>query len=71
MPDMSNGWGEYSKLVLKKLDDHDKSIDSINTKITDLQVSVGKLQITNAVISGAVSLGMMVFFQVINLFKMR
>lgn len=71
MPEMSNGWGEYSKLVLKKLDDHDAALTAANVKMTELQIAVGKLQVTNAVVSGAVSFGMVIFFQLMGMFKLK
>ena len=38
-----NGWSQYQKLVVDKLDDHDNKFTSIEDKLTKIQVDIATL----------------------------
>lgn len=41
----SNGWNEYQKLVLNKLDSHDQLLSEINKEITSVKIQIAQLNI--------------------------
>mgnify|MGYP003664062382 CR=1 FL=1 len=44
MPDDSNGWSEYSRLVLKELETLATSIQSLNTEIQELKQEIARMR---------------------------
>ena len=45
MPEVDNGWSEYSRLVLKELETLAVSIQALNTQIQDLKQEIAKMQV--------------------------
>ena len=41
----TNGWSEYQKLVLSKLDEHGKALVTIQSDLTVLKVETGMLKV--------------------------
>lgn len=52
----SNGWGEWSKYVLKELERVDKEINKLNKRVSDLEVEVAKLQVKASIWGGVTGL---------------
>jgi len=48
MPD-TNGWGEYQRLVLKKLEEHDVLLREMHGELTKIHVQIGMLQVKSGV----------------------
>lgn len=48
----SNGWGQYQKLVMDKLEDHDGKFGSIEDKLTQIQVDIATLKVKAGVWGG-------------------
>jgi len=44
MPEESNGWSEYSRLVLKELETLADSIQSLNVEIQDLKQEIARMR---------------------------
>lgn len=44
-PQTSNGWGEYSRLVLTKLTEHQKLLQSISGELTNIRVEIAMLKV--------------------------
>ena len=44
MADM-NGWQQYQKLVIDKLDSHDSDFKTIEDKLTSIQVEIATLKV--------------------------
>ena len=62
-----NGWAQYQKLVMEKLDDHDDKFSNIDNKLTQIQVDIATLKVKAGVWGGIaglvpVVLGMVLFF---------
>lgn len=51
---MNNGWSEYEKLVLSKLDEHGEKIKCVDKKVTDVRIEVAGLKV-KAGIWGAIA----------------
>ncbi len=47
-----NGWSQYQKLVVDKLDDHDGKFTSIEDKLTKIQVDIATLKVKAGVWGG-------------------
>jgi predicted nuclease with TOPRIM domain len=45
MPEVDNGWSEYSRLVLKELETLASSIQALNSEIQDLKQEIAKMQV--------------------------
>lgn len=41
----TNGWDRYQKLVLAKLEDHDKLLGNISSELTNIKVELGQLRV--------------------------
>ena len=41
----TNGWGQYQKLVMDKLGEHDDKFTSIEDKLTKIQVDIATLKV--------------------------
>ena len=41
----TNGWGQYSKLVMLKLDEHQKLLETINGELTKIHVEIAMLKV--------------------------
>ena len=62
-----NGWDQYQKLVMDKLDEHDGKFSNIENKLTPLQVDIATLKVKAGVWGGIaglvpVVLGLVLFF---------
>ena len=62
-----NGWNQYQKLVMDKLDDHDVKFNNIENKLTQIQVDIATLKVKDGVWGGIaglvpVVLGLVLFF---------
>ena len=62
-----NGWSQYQKLVVDKLDDHDSKFTSIEDKLTKIQVDIATLKVKAGVWGGIaglvpVVLGLVLFY---------
>ena len=51
-----NGWSQYQKLVVDKLDDHDNKFTSIEDKLTKIQVDIATLKVKAGVWGGVAGL---------------
>ena len=63
----TNGWNQYQKLVMDKLDEHDEKFTNIETKLTQIQVDIATLKVKAGVWGGVaglvpVVLGLVLFF---------
>ena len=66
MADM-NGWQQYQKLVIHKLDSHDSDLKTIEDKLTSIQVEIATLKVKASIWGGIaglipVVLGIVLFF---------
>ena len=52
----SNGWGQYQKLVMDKLSEHDEKFGSIDNKLTQIQVDIATLKVKAGVWGGIAGL---------------
>ena len=41
----TNGWGQYSRLVMAKLDEHQKLLESMNAELTKIHVEIAMLKV--------------------------
>ena len=62
-----NGWGQYQKLVMDKLDEHDGKFSNIESKLTQIQIDIATLKVKAGVWGGIaglvpVVLGLVLFF---------
>ena len=48
----NNGWGQYQKLVMDKLGEHDEKFGSIESKLTQIQVDIATLKVKAGVWGG-------------------
>jgi len=44
-----NCWDRYQKLVLAKLEDHDRLLGTISSELTSIKVEIGQLKIKSGV----------------------
>lgn len=51
-----NGWDQYQKLVIDKLNDHDEKFTSIEEKLIKLQVEIATLKVKAGVWGGIAGL---------------
>ena len=63
----NNGWSQYQKLVVDKLDDHDGKFTSIEDKLIKIQVDIVTLKVKAGVWGGIaglvpVVLGLVLFY---------
>ena len=63
----TNGWNQYQKLVMDKLDEHDEKFTNIESKLTQIQVVIATLKVMAGVWGGVaglvpVVLGLVLFF---------
>ena len=63
----TNGWNQYQKLVMDKLDEHDEKFTNIESKLTQIQVDIATLKVKAGVWGGVagvvpVVLGLVLFF---------
>ena len=52
----TNGWGQYQKLVMDKLGEHDDKFTSIEDKLTKIQVDIATLKVKAGVWGGVAGL---------------
>ena len=52
----TNGWGQYQKLVMDKLGEHDDKFGSIDSKLTQIQVDIATLKVKAGVWGGIAGL---------------
>tara|TARA_R100001082_G_scaffold83576_1_gene50321 strand:+ start:534 stop:746 length:213 start_codon:yes stop_codon:yes gene_type:complete len=62
-----NGWQQYQKLVIDKLDSHDSDFKTIEDKLTSIQVEIATLKVKASIWGGLaglipVVLGIVLFF---------
>ena len=62
-----NGWNQYQKLVMDKLDEHDGKFSNIDSKLTQIQIDIATLKVKAGVWGGIaglvpVVLGLVLFF---------
>ena len=48
----NNGWSQYEKMVIDKLDDHDDKFNGIEDKLTQIQVDIATLKVKAGVWGG-------------------
>ena len=63
----TNGWNQYQKLVMDKLDEHDEKFTNIESKLTQILVDIATLKVKAGVWGGVaglvpVVLGLVLFF---------
>jgi len=63
----TNGWNQYQKLVMDKLDEHNEKFTNIESKLTQIQVDIATLKVKAGVWGGIaglvpVVLGLVLFF---------
>ena len=63
----TNGWNQYQKLVMDKLDEHDGKFSNIENKLTQIQVDIATLKVKAGGWGGIaglvpVVLGLVLFF---------
>ena len=63
----TNGWSQYQKLVMDKLDEHDGKFSNIDSKLTQIQIDIATLKVKAGVWGGIaglvpVVLGLVLFF---------
>jgi len=63
----TNGWSQYQKLVMDKLDEHDGKFSNIESKLTQIQIDIATLKVKAGVWGGIaglvpVVLGLVLFF---------
>ena len=63
----TNGWNQYQKLVMDKLDEHDGKFSNIESKLTQIQIDIATLKVKAGVWGGIaglvpVILGLVLFF---------
>ncbi len=64
-PQEGNGWGEYSKLVLQKLQDHETLLKDINEALIQVRVEIAMLKVKSGVwgaMAGAVPSAIAIIF---------
>jgi len=64
-----DGWTQYSKLVLTKLEDHEDILKDINKELTNVRVEIGMLKVKSGVwglIGGLIPVAIAL---ILNLFK--
>ena len=63
-----NGWNEYEKLVLDKLESHTETLRCLDTKMTSIRIEVAKLKVKAGIwggLAGIVSaVGSMILFYI-------
>ena len=52
----NNGWGQYQKLVMDKLGEHDEKFTSIEDKLMKIQVDIATLKVKAGVWGGVAGL---------------
>ena len=62
-----NGWDQYQKLVMDKLDEHDGKFSNIESKLTQIQIDIATLKVKAGVWGGIaglvpVILGLVLFY---------
>ena len=62
-----NGWDQYQKLVMDKLDEHDGKFSNIESKLTQIQIDIATLKVRAGVWGGIaglvpVVLGLVLFY---------
>lgn len=62
-----NGWEQYQKMVISKLDAHDSDFKSIEDRLTKIQVEIATLKVKASIWGGIaglipVVLGIVLFF---------
>ena len=62
-----NGWEQYQKMVINKLDAHDSDFKTIEDKLTSIQVEIATLKVKASIWGGLaglipVVLGIVLFF---------
>ena len=63
----TNGWNQYQKLVMDKLDEHDGKFSNIESKLTQIQIDIATLKVKAGVWGGIaglvpVVLGLVLFY---------
>ena len=63
----TNGWSQYQKLVMDKLDEHDGKFSNIDSKLTQIQIDIATLKVKAGVWGGIaglvpVVLGLVLFY---------
>ena len=67
MASVDNGWAQYQKLVMEKLEMHDGKFSNIDNKLTQIQVDIATLKVKAGVWGGIaglvpVVLGLVLFY---------
>ena len=45
----TNGWAQYSKLVMLKLDEHQKLLETMNIELTKIHVEIAMLKVKSGI----------------------
>ena len=56
MASVDNGWAQYQKLVMEKLEMHDGKFNNIDSKLTQIQVDIATLKVKAGVWGGIAGL---------------
>tara|TARA_R100001244_G_scaffold123752_1_gene93458 strand:+ start:68 stop:292 length:225 start_codon:yes stop_codon:yes gene_type:complete len=56
MASVDNGWAQYQKLVMEKLEMHDGKFSNIDNKLTQIQVDIATLKVKAGVWGGIAGL---------------
>lgn len=56
MASVENGWNQYQKLVMDKLDEHDGKFSNIESKLTQIQVDLATLKVKASLWGGIAGL---------------
>ena len=56
MASVDNGWAQYQKLVMEKLEMHDGKFSNIDSKLTQIQVDIATLKVKAGVWGGIAGL---------------
>ncbi len=69
MPPETNGWGEYSKLVLQKLKDHEGLLKDISETLVLIRVEIAMLKVKSTLWGGAAGAIPVLIFFLVNYMK--
>ena len=56
MASVDNGWAQYQKLVMEKLEMHDDKFSNIDSKLTQIQIDIATLKVKAGVWGGVAGL---------------
>ena len=45
----TNGWSQYSRLVMRKLDEHQELLTAVSTELTTIRVEIAMLKVKSGI----------------------